>query len=124
MQGSSNHPGGVGLGAPGHDIAASLPLLWRSAKHWTLALAVAAFPFLFIVDHAIETRLSPVLPGLALLALIIIGLPFPIVERLAKKYRKHDAKWQARNSARHLQWARAASGVALVWLGLWFAVGT
>lgn len=98
--------------------------LWRASKMWTAAIVLALFPCLFIVDRVVETRLSPVLPGLAVLLLLILALPFALVELAARRYRRKDAEWQARHAVRAHQNGRTALVVAAVWVALWFAVGT
>lgn len=98
--------------------------LWRAARLWTAALVLALFPVLFIVDRAIETPLSPVLPGLAFFFLLIVGLPFLFLELAQRRYRRKDLAWQALHAARWAQNGRAALVLAGVWLALWFAVGT
>ena len=65
--------------------ATVLAPLWRASKLWTAAVALGLFPFLFIIDRLVEIALSPVLPGLALLLLLILGLPFLLVELSAKR---------------------------------------
>lgn len=97
---------------------------WRAARRWTAAVVLALFPLLFIVDRAVETRLSPVLPGLALLLLLLLGLPFVLMEAAARRHRGRDLAWRARKAARSAQNARSALVAAAVWVGLWFAVGT
>jgi hypothetical protein len=98
--------------------------LWKASRQWTTALVLALFPFLFILDEAVELPLSPVLPGLALLLLLFIGLPFLLVESLARRYRRKDATWQGRRALKAVNVSRSALVAALVWLLVWFAVGT
>ena len=98
--------------------------LWKASKQWTAAVVLALFPFLFILDHAVELPLSPVLPGLALLLVLLVGLPFLLVESRSRRYRRKDADWQARHAAKAVRVSRSAAIAALVWLVAWFAVGT
>lgn len=98
-------------------------LLWRGSRTWTAALVLAAFPLLFVVDQAIETRLSPVLPGLAVLLVLLLGLPFALTELQARRFRRRDLLWQDRRSRRYQQSSRYALGLAAVWLVAWFALG-
>lgn len=98
--------------------------LWQGARRWTAAVVVALFPILFIVDERVELPLSPVLPGLAMLFLLILGLPFLLMEVAGRRYRRKDREWQAKHSDRFRRNGRTAIIVALVFLGLWFAVGT
>jgi hypothetical protein len=98
--------------------------LWRASRQWTAALVLAAFPLLFILDEAATFSLSPVLPGLAVSVLLIILLPFLLVEVRARRYRRKDVDWQARHAAKAVSTSRAALVVAGVWVLLWFAVGT
>lgn len=105
-------------------LAAVLTPLWRAARRWTTAAVLAAFPFLFIVDRAGRFPVSPVLPGLAVLLLAIVALPFLIVEVRARRFRRRDLEWQAGKAARALQASNTALIVAAVWCIAWFAVGT
>jgi hypothetical protein len=98
--------------------------LWQGARRWTAAVVVGLFPLLFIVDERVELPLSPVLPGLALLFLLVLGLPFLLIEVASRRYRRKDAEWQAKRADRFRRSGRTAVIVALVLLGLWFAVGT
>ena len=98
--------------------------LWRAARAWTAAIVLALFPFLFIVDRVVETRLSPVLPGLAVLLLLILALPFLLIELANRRYRRKDPAWQERHALQATNRGRTAVIVAAVWVGLWFAVGT
>lgn len=97
---------------------------WRAARRWTAALVLALFPVLFIVDRSVETRLSPVLPGLAGLLLLLLLLPFVLMEVAARRHRGKDLAWRTRKAARSAQNACSALVAAAVWVGLWFAVGT
>lgn len=105
-------------------LTAVVEPLWKSARHWTAAVVLALFPFLFIVDDAFDLALSPVLPGLAFLLLLIIGLPFAIMEVRGRRYRRKDADWQEKHALKAVGVARAAFAFAGVWLLLWFMVGT
>jgi len=98
--------------------------LWKAARRWTAALVLAAFPFLFILDGPVHWPVSPVLPGLLVLGLILVALPFLLVEARERRYRRKDAEWQARHAARAVQTANAALLVAAAWLVAWFLVGT
>lgn len=98
--------------------------LWKAARTWTAAIVLALFPVLFIVDQGIDLSLSPVLPGLAVLLLLIVALPFLLVEVRTRRFRRKDAHWQEVRALRAVGLARAALGVAAVWLLLWFMVGT
>lgn len=104
--------------------ATVLAPLWRAARLWTAAAVLALFPFLFIIDGVVALRLSPVLPGLAVLLLLILGLPFLLVELASRRYRRKDLDWQATHALRAAQNGRTAVVVAAVWVGLWFAFGT
>jgi hypothetical protein len=104
--------------------AAVLAPLWRASRRWTAAVVLAAFPFLFILDRAGRFPVSPVLPGLVLLLVLIVALPIALVEVRARRYRRRDLGWPARRALRAVQVSNAALGVAAVWLVAWFAVGT
>lgn len=105
-------------------LAAVVAPLWTSARQWTAAVVLAAFPLLFILDDAVGMPVSPVLPGLAVLFLVLIGLPFLLVEVRSRRFRRKDADWQEKQALRAVGMSRAALGVAAVWLLVWFAVGT
>lgn len=98
--------------------------LWRASKQWTAAIVLALFPFLFILDEAVEFPLSPVLPGLVALFAILVGLPFVLTEVRVRRYRRKDAEWQVRHAAKTARSSRSALVAALVWVLVWFAVGT
>lgn len=104
-------------------VAVLVPV-WRASRRWTVAVVLALFPFLFIVDRAIETRLSPVLPGLVVLFLLVLVLPFAFTEVVARRYRRRELSWQTKRADRLVQTGRTAMIVAAIWLVLWFAVGT
>jgi hypothetical protein len=104
-------------------MAVVLAPLWKAARRWAAAVVLAAFPFLFIVDGPVHWPVSPVLPGLVILAIVLVGLPFLLVEGMGRRYRRRDAAWQARKAARAVQWANAALLLAVVWLVAWFLVG-
>ncbi|HJQ93032.1 MAG TPA: hypothetical protein VJ874_01970 [Candidatus Thermoplasmatota archaeon] len=103
--------------------AAVLAPLWQSSKLWTAALVLALFPFLFILDGAVDLGLSPVLPGVAALFVLLVGLPFLLTEARARRYRRRDADWQVLHAAKAVKASRSAAVAALVWLVAWFAVG-
>ena len=98
--------------------------LWRASKQWSAALVLALFPFLFILDEAVELPLSPVLPGLVALFVLLIVLPFLLTEMRVRRYRRKDAEWQVRHAAKSARSSRSAMVAALVWVLVWFAVGT
>lgn len=105
-------------------LTAVVEPLWAASRHWTAAVVLALFPALFMVDVVVELPVSPVLPGLAVLLLLIVGLPFAIMEVRGRRYRRKDADWQERHAMKALGVARAAFALAAVWLLLWFMVGT
>src|SRR5688572_30634630 len=74
--------------------------LWRASKQWSAAIVLALFPFLFILDEAVELPLSPVLPGLVVLFVILVALPFLLTEVRVRRYRRKDAEWQVRHAAK------------------------
>jgi uncharacterized membrane protein len=98
--------------------------LWRASKQWAAALVLALFPFLFILDEAVELPLSPVLPGLVVLFVILVAFPFLLTEVRVRRYRRKDAEWQVRRAAKAARASRSAMVAALVWVLVWFAVGT
>lgn len=97
--------------------------LWRGARHWSAALVVAVFPVVFIVDQRIETSLSPVLPGLVVLAVFIVLLPLAVWELAARLTRRREPERRRLKAERFQQTGRTAVVVALVWFGLWLALG-
>lgn len=98
--------------------------LWKASRSWTAAIVLGLFPFLFLVDSVVEFPVSPVLPGLAVLFLLIVGLPFALVEAASRRYRRKDADWQEAHALRAVNVSRAALSLAAIWVLLWFAVGT
>ena len=105
-------------------LVAVVAPLWKASRQWTAAIVLALFPFLFILDEAVELPVSPVLPGLVVLVLLILVLPFALVEVRARRFRRKDPEWQARAALKAVGVSRAALGIAAVWLLVWFAVGT
>lgn len=97
--------------------------LWRGALRWSAAVVVALFPIIFIVDQRVETPLSPVLPGLVVLALLIILLPLGLWEVAARMMRRREAARRVFKAERFQQTGRTAFVAALVWFGLWLALG-
>jgi hypothetical protein len=97
--------------------------LWRSAKALTMAVVTALFPFLFILDGIVHWRLSPVLPGLLLLLVAVIGLPFLLLEVFAREWRAAPVEARLHRIARVRTVSRVALGISaawfLVWLGWW-----
>lgn len=98
--------------------------LWKASRQWTAAIVLALFPFLFILDEALDLPLSPVIPGLVVLVLLIVVLPFLLVELRARRFRRKDPDWQAKRALKAVGVSRAALGIAAVWVLVWFAVGT
>ncbi len=105
-------------------LVAVVSPLWKASRQWTAAVVLALFPFLFILDEAGEFPISPVLPGLLVLAVLIVALPFLLVEARARRYRKKALDWQAQRAVKAIAVSRTALGLAVVWLLVWFAVGT
>lgn len=97
--------------------------LWRGSLRWSSALVVALFPVVFIVDQRVETALSPVLPGLVVLTLLIILLPLALWEVSARLTRRRGTDRRRFKAERFQQAGRTAFVVALVWFGLWLALG-
>lgn len=98
--------------------------LWKAARHWTAAIVLFLFPVLFLLDGALDLPVSPVLPGLVVLAALIVLLPFALVEVRQRRYRRKPADWQERNALKAVGLARAAFAVSAVWVLAWFLVGT
>lgn len=97
--------------------------IWRGARRWSAALVVAAFPFLFIIDAAVETRLSPVLPGILVLCLLIVALP-PLLSEAARRLAlNHSDSARARKVETFMLNGRTALIVAFVWFAAWLALG-
>jgi hypothetical protein len=105
-------------------LRAVLAPVWKGARRWTAAIVLAAFPWLFLVGRWMHLPLSPVLPGLLVLAVLIVVLPFVLAEVGARRYRRHDGDWQVGHAIRAVQVANAALLIAAIWLVLWFAVLT
>ncbi|MEK6976331.1 MAG: hypothetical protein AABY18_08325 [Candidatus Thermoplasmatota archaeon] len=120
----------VAAGTPVHSTADAARLtgvvtpLWKASRHWTTAVVLALFPVLFLADDAFDFPVSPVLPGLAVLLLLLLGLPFLLVELRARRYRRKGLDWQLKHALKAVGVARAAMTVAAIWLLLWFMVGT
>jgi len=94
---------------------------WRTSRRWSLAVVVASFPFVFVVDEALDLAFSPVLPSLAALGLLLVVLPFGIMEILERRALRTEGK--ARWLHRQRLAARSALGVAWAWFAAWFVLG-
>jgi uncharacterized membrane protein YbhN (UPF0104 family) len=100
-----------------------LAILWSGSRSWTAAVVFAAFPFVFIIDEAVETALSPVLPSVVVLIVLIVALPFLLTEVAQRRLlRLHETLRPARSS-NYRQSARAALGGALLWFLAWLVLG-
>lgn len=99
------------------------PLAWRAARRGTTAVVVALFPALFILDEHSTFAVSPVLPGLVLLTLLIIGLPLAWASLWMRRHRRHDPQVQATHAIRIDQWTNVARILAFVWFLSWLALG-
>ncbi len=98
-------------------------LVWRSSRHWAAAFVVALFPFVFIVDEAVETSLSPVLPGVIVLVVLVIGLPFLVNEVAVRRLRRLSIERRPAIVLRYQTSARLATVVAVTWFLAWLALG-
>lgn len=97
--------------------------VWRGARRWTAAFVVAAFPFIFIIDEAVETALSPVLPGLAVLCLLIVALP-PLLAEAGRRVTRHNtATVRVHRVEKFQQTGRTAFILALLWFAIWLSLG-
>lgn len=105
-------------------LSTVLAPLWKASRQWTAAVVLALFPVLFILDEAGQFPVSPVLPGLVVLAVLIVALPFILVELRARRYYRKDMEWQVRRAAKAIGVSRTALGIAAAWVLVWFAVGT
>jgi hypothetical protein len=101
--------------------AADLALLWRNAVRFTAALVIAAFPFVFFFDEAMDLSFSPVLPALAFLVLVVVALPPLIVE--VRTRRVKDLEKLRTKVLRGAQTTWALLGLSIVWLLFWFSWG-
>lgn len=97
--------------------------IWRAARRWSAALVVAAFPFLFIIDASVETRLSPVLPGILLFCLLIVALPPLLSEAVRRRLLDQSDSARARKVEKFMLNGRTALIVAFVWFAAWLALG-
>lgn len=105
-------------------LVAVVAPLWKASRQWTAAVVLALFPALFILDEAGDFPVSPVLPGLIGLAILIVLLPFILVELRVRRFRRKDLDWQAQRAVKAVGVSRTALGLAAVWVLVWFAVGT
>lgn len=100
---------------------ADLALLWRNSIRFTTAFVVAAFPFVFMIDEAVESSFSPVLPLLGVLVAILVGVPPLVVELRTRRIRNLE-RLRAR-VLRGTQTSWACLGLSFVWLVFWFSWG-
>lgn len=105
---------------PGRDY---LDHLWWSSKRWVAAFVVAVFPLVFIIDEAVDLAFSPVLPGIVALAVLVVLLPFGVMELRWRRLAKANAQKRHDTALRGRQTANAAFVVAVAWLLIWLALG-
>lgn len=87
-------------------------LSWRAVRRLWAAVAIAGFPFLFIIDALYDGSFSPVLPGLIVLILIWVGVPYAHYEAI------RQAPTEDRASRYDLR-SKYLLGAAVGWLLLW-----
>lgn len=86
------------------------------------ALVIALFPFIFLFDEALQLSFSPVLPAIIVLIVLLIAVPFGLVELRARRMRKHE-KDHAVRIARSGQSSWALLGLSIAWFLLWLSLG-
>lgn len=96
---------------------------WRMSRRYALATVVALFPLIFILDEAVAFGFSPVLPGMLVLALLLVVLPFPIMEWSQHRERRGGHAGAAVRLHRQQATSRFVAGAAWAWFGLWFVLG-
>lgn len=133
-QGLTSHEHSIGLLPSGTVSAAEtrphqwqatsgdLTILWRSSVRLTTALVIALFPFIFFFDEALELSFSPVLPAIVLLIVLLIAVPFALVEVRARHLRRRE-KDHAVHIARSGQTSWALLGLSILWFLLWLSLG-
>jgi len=84
---------------------------------------VALFPFLFILDERVAFSLSPVLPGLLFLAILIIFLPFAWMSLWVVRNRRNSPELKTKHAARLDQLTNLGRVLAFVWFIAWLALG-
>jgi hypothetical protein len=92
-------------------------LLWSAIRKLWASAAIAAFPFLFILDAAIDTAFSPVLPGMIFLVLLWALAPYGHMEATRK------LRIDVNKAAVYHHRAKISLIGAFVWLGLWVIFG-
>lgn len=123
-RGSAVEADGAKLDAARSALESDLRLVWRASRHAVAAVVIALFPFLFILDKAVHWPMSPVVPGLGLLALGILLAPFAAMEVLGRILRgQQDPVARHRKARRLLHATKVAVVVALVWLAAWISLG-
>ncbi len=95
---------------------------WSASTRITAAVVIAAFPLIFILDES-QTGSSPVLPGLAILALILILLPLGLTEVAGRRVARGDARHTEIRLIRLESFAKVALVSASIWFLLWLALG-
>ena len=98
-------------------------LAWRAARRFTAALVIALFPALFLLDQHVGWPVSPVLPGLAVLALLVVLLPFGVAEVIGRRARrtKDAQRLQARQHRLDVT-TKVFLGLAWLWFMVWLVV--
>jgi hypothetical protein len=99
-------------------------LLWAGATWWSGAVAVFLYPWIFVLDEAVDFPVSPVLPLALAIAILWMALPFLLTEWKHRRWRSLDP---ARKSAKANKWklgGRRAMLVAVVFALGWLAFAT
>lgn len=98
---------------PEQVVDAAIALRWRDARRMALAIALACFPFLFIMDAWWDPAFSPVIPGLIVVALIWVAGPLGAMELWSRKPIRRE-----REQRRHAR-SKYMLGTSAAWLLLW-----
>lgn len=84
---------------------------------------VAVYPLLYLVDDATDWSWSPVLPGITVLAIAWMALPFLLAEFINRRWRRLEADRKAAKLNRYYLGARGALLSAALWFFVWISLG-
>jgi hypothetical protein len=99
-------------------------LLWTGSSRYSAALLFFLFPLLFLLDETYDFAFSPVLPGVVVLGLTWMVLPFILTELVNRRWRTLD---EQRQNAKLNKWSgggRTALIGGVIWWVSWLAWGT
>lgn len=104
-------------------MSADMRMCWAAARLLVAAAVIALFPGLFILDRRVDWPLSPVLPGLLILAVAFVIAPPLLVEVMGSAARDRTPHVRHTKMVRTMSTAKVLLAAASAWFVLWISVG-